>query len=876
MHDELQAHLDEKVEELVAGGVARNEAVAQARRELGNVADLEERAADVWRWPLVDDLLLDLRHAVRLLGHSPLFTCVAVLTLALGIGANTAIFSVINGVVLAPLPFSRSAELVRVYSTQDGRPFGPSPPDLRDMAAQSRTLSQLVVYDTWEKNVSGMPGAEPEPLRVGLVPAEYFGVLGMSPLRGRLFTAAEQHWGAHHVAIVTTSFWHARYGEDPAILGRSLFINDEPYKIIGVVPDVVPRWMDAQHANVPVFAPFVLAPPPDDDLWAESNRDGRGFFAIGRLRPGVTLEEARADLSVIAARLAAEHPVDRGISATVDPLVETRVGTLRPILVVLMSAVGLILLLASFNVANLMIARNSARRHELAIRTALGASRARLTRQLMTESLLLGLGGGALGLLLAALGTSLLSSLHPAAAAQLAATRIDAHVLAFTFGIAVITSILFAIAPAYSAAAEDLHAALKDGGRTDSGGRKRRSLRRILVTGEVALSLMLSVCAGLLIRSAGQLQHQELGFGADHILSARMYLPKLRYPDSDSITRFSDRLAERVRALPGVVDATVGDLLPPTYRWVSAFAVVGRPRPAEGSAPTANFGAVDAHYLSTLRIPLRRGRAFTASDTATSPRVVLINETLARRYFPDEDPVGKQIDVGTPGRLEPPVPGKPMPRLTIIGVMADTKNRGLALPPDPDLIGLYSQNPEQNYGFKRVTLHSSSPPSSLIASLRAEVRAIDNDLPLFEVRTMDEIVARESADNVFGSLLLTTFALLGISLTVVGVYGVAAYAFAQRRTEIAIRVALGARASQVVRLILGEVVVVGLVGIALGLAGSIAATRVAGSVLYGVSPRDPMTFASSAVLVAIVVLLATLLPCRSATRIGAVESLRSD
>jgi len=290
----------------------------------------------------------------------------------------------------------------------------------------------------------------------------------------------------------------------------------------------------------------------------------------------------------------------------------------------------------------------------------------------------------------------------------------------------------------------------------------------------------------------------------------------------------------------------------------------------------ANFGAVDAHYLSTLCIPLLRGRDFNASDTATSPRVVLINETLARRYFPNEDPVGKQIDVGTPGRLESPVPGQPMPRLTIIGVMADTKNRGLALPPDPDLIGLYSQNPEQNYGFKRVTLHTGLPPASLIASLRAEVRAIDNDLPLFEVRTMDEIVARESADNVFGRLLLTIFALVGISLAVVGVYGVAAYAFAQRRREIAIRVALGARASQVVRLILGEGVVVGLVGIALGLAGSIAATRVAGSVLYGVSPRDPMTFASSAVLVAIVVLLATLLPCRRATRIDAVESLRSD
>jgi putative ABC transport system permease protein len=868
---ELEAHLDEKVEALVAGGMTRPEARLRARRELGNATNIAEAAGDVWRWPIVDDFMLDLRHAARALAHAPLFTLVAVATLALGIGANTAIFSVVNAVLLQPLPFAHPEQLVRIVSTRDGATFGPSPPDLRDMARESRSFTQLVGYDNWDKNLSSDNG-DPEQIRVGLVPGEYFTVLGISPLKGRLFAAEENRWGNHHVAIIADSFWRARFAGDPAILGRSVRINEEPFTIVGVVPDVIPPWMDARHKPIRVWTPF--APWPQDP-WAEDERDGRGFATVARLKPGVSLDAARADLELVAARLAARHPVDRGVGVKIEPLVASRIGQLRPALLLLMVAVALILLIACFNVANLVLARNSSRAHELSIRAALGASRARLVRQLLTESLLLSCIGGGLGLTLAWYGCDLLAWLHPSAP-QIAAAGIDGRVLAFTVVITIVTSLVFGIAPAYSAAMMHPHAALKDGGRSDSGGPARRSLRRLLVAAEVAIALMLSIGAGLLIKSVARLQTQDLGFRTDHLLTERLYLPSTRYPDPGSRTRFCDRFAAEVRNLPGVSAATATDLTPPSYRWQFAFGVVGRPAPEPGTTAIANVGVVDEHYLTTLGIPLKRGRNFLASDTAESPRVVLINETLARRYFANEEPIGKQIDVGQPERLAPAGDGQPMPRLTIIGVIGDTKNRGLLLAADPDLIELYRQSPEQNFGFKRLIVHTTIPPAMLVPRLREVLRAIDPELPFAEVRTMDEIVLEQAADNVFSTWLLTIFALLGLSLAVVGVYGVVSYTVAQRRKEIAIRVALGAQVNDVVRLILREGMVVGGVGIALGIGGALASMQLARSLLFAVSPRDPLTFAGSAIGVAAVILAATLVPCRRALRIEPLEALKAD
>ncbi len=552
-----------------------------------------------------------------------------------------------------------------------------------------------------------------------------------------------------------------------------------------------------------------------------------------------------------------------------EPLANSRMGSLRPILLLLMGAVGLMLLIACANVANLLLARNGTRHQEFAIRTAIGAGRGRLIRQLLTETLLLSLLGGGAGIAVAWLGTGVLASIHPARISQLGEARIDAHVLAFTFAVAVLTSIAFGILPALVGTRVHPSDALKDGGRMGTGGRRRRSLRRTLVVAEVALSLMLLIGAGLVIKSLARIQAQDLGFRPDHLLTEHLFLPETRYPDPKRITQFCDRFAERIREMPGVSDATVSDIVPPSYRWKLMFTIVGRPAGSIQEVPTANFGVTDGHYVKTLGIHVRRGRDFADTDGETSPRVVLVNDTFARRYFPNDDPIGKELDLAAPDSLVPRTGAGSArtPRLTIVGVIDDTKNRGMALDPDPDIIGLYTQNPEENYGFKSVLVRTTVDPSGIVASLRRELASLDPDLPFAEVRTMDDIVSQHTADGRFNTLLLTMFAVLGVALAVVGVYGVVACSVTQGRREIATRILLGAQARGVIGLVAREGVVVGILGIVLGASGALAGAQAAASVLYGVSPRDPLTFVGSSLLLALVVLVATFVrvavPCTS-------------
>jgi len=871
LSEEVRAHIEERVGELVAGGMPRSEALTVARREFGNVTFLEEQAREVWRWPSLESVLMDVRLAARMLRKAPVFTSVAVLTLALGIGANAAIFSVLNAVLLRPLPFPDADRLVRVLSIKDGFSTGPSAPDARDLGAESHTFEKLVVYDTWRKNLSATPtSSEPEQIRVGLVPAEYFEVLGMRPIRGRLFTSEENRWGNHHVALLSTAFWQTHFGGEREILGKTVRINGEAYTIIGIVPDTVPTWMDARSEKVGVFTPFA----PDAEVWSESSRGGRGFTTIGLLKSGVTIDQATADLQAVAAGLAKRYPIDRGYGVAVEPLAQSRVGNLRPILLLLMAAVGLTLLIACSNVANLLLARYGVRQREFATRTALGAGRSRLLRQLLTESVLLSLVGGGAGVALAWLGIGILERLHPAEISQLEEARIDARVLLFTFAISGLTSIGFGVLPALAGARVGPADALKDGGRTGSGGRQRRVLRQALVVAEVAFSLMLLIGAGLVMKSLLRLRAQDLGFREDHLLTEHLFLPETRYPGPAAITRFCDRFAERVRATPGVGDATITMILPPSYRWKLTFTVVGRPASDIAEMPTANFGVTDAHYVRTLGIRLLRGRDFSEADTATGARVALVNETFARRFLPNEDPVGKQIDLAPPETLAARTAAAP--RLTIIGVIGDVKNRGLARNPDPDIIGLIRQNPEQNYGFKSVIVRTTIGPSAIVPSLRRELAALDPDLPFAEVRTMGEIVSRVTADDRFTALLLAIFAGLGVTLAVVGVYGIVAYGVAQRRREIATRIMLGAPMTSVMSLVAREGLAAGVIGITLGLAGALAAAGVAASLLYGVSPRDPLTFGGCSLVLAVVVLVATLVPCSRAATLDPFETLRSD
>jgi putative ABC transport system permease protein len=863
--EEIQTHLDERIEALVAAGLTGAEAAAQARRELGNPTTIEEQARDVWRWPVVETFLGDLRHAARTLAKAPGFTAATVLTLALGMGANAAVFSVVNAVLLRPLPFPAPQELVRVFSLRDGLTTGPSALDVRDFARESRSFEHLVAYDTWRKNLA-VPGHEPEQIRVGLVPAEYFLALGIPPLVGRLFSEEENRWGAHHVAIVSSSFRAEHFGKgDP--LGRTITLNEEPFVVVGVVPDVIPGWMDPTGSTVRVWTPFA----PSPDVWDESgrgDRSGRGFSTVGRLRPGVSLEQARADLRAVATDLARRYPVDQGVGVTVEPLLGSRVATLRPTLSLLMAAVGLILLLAGFNTTSLLIARNGTRRQELAIRTALGAGRFRLACQLVAETLLLTSLGAIAGLGLAALGTHVLAQVGPERIPQLAEARLDVRVLAFAVLTVLVTALAVGTIPALIAAPTNPGDILRAGGRAGSSGAGQRRLRQFLVTGEVSLALVLLVGAGLLVKGLVRLQERDLGFQRGNLLTEHLYLPEGRYGSPERITRFCDAYAARIRSLPGVSEASITDVIPPTYRWRMPFTVVGEDPPPPEAVPTANFGVTDTHYLRTLGLRLLRGRDFSESDVATSPRVVLVNETFARRFFPGTDPIGRRLEVD-----ENQLVAGARPVLTVIGVLGDTPNRGVNEDPDPDMIGLFRQNPEQNFGFKSVVLRTTVTPGRVIPELRSALRALDPDLPFAEVRTMEEIVAREATEGRFASWLFGAFAVLGLALAIVGVYGLVSYLVTQRDREIAIRFALGARRMDVVQLVAREGLQVGLLGIALGLLGAFASARLASSLLYGLSPRDPLTFGASAGSLAVILALAVLLPCRRAIRIEAQAAL---
>lgn len=866
--EELQAHLEERIDELVAGGMSREAAAALARREFGNLTAIEERAREVWRIPVIETFLADVRRAIRMLLKAPVFSLVAILTLALGIGANAAVFSVLNAVLLRPLPFHAPEQLVRVFSIRDGLTTGLSPLDLRDFQRESRSFEFLVVYDTWRKNLV-VPGREAEQIRVGLVPAEYFEALGIRPLLGRLFAEEENRWGAHHVAIVSSSFRAEHLGRGEP-LGRTLRINDEPYVVVGVVPDAIPGWMDPTGQRVRVWTPFAPAP----DVWDESgrgDRSGRGFATVGRLRPGVSIQQASAELQAIARDLARRYPADEGVGVTIEPLLGSRVGTLRPTLALLMAAVALILLLAGFNVASLLIARNGTRRQEFAIRTALGAGRGRLASQLLSETLVLSCLGAVAGLGLAGLGTRVLAGVGPERIPQLAEAGLDARVLLFTLSVTLVTTLFFGTVPALLGAPSNPADVLRGGaGRGGGGGTDQRTLRQVLVTGEVSLSLVLLVGAGLLVNGLLRLQGQDMGFRRDHLLTEHLFLPDVRYGHPGRITRFCEQYASRIREISGVSEASITDIVPPTYRWRVPFTVVGHEPPARDAVPTANFGVTDEHYLRTLGLRLLRGRDFLTSDTASSPRVVLVNETFARRYFPGTDPVGRQLEIG-----EPPTGSTPVERpvATIVGLVGDTANRGVAVASDPDLIGLYRQNPEQNFGFKSVVLRTTVPPAQVVPALRRTLRALDPALPFAEVRTMEEIVAREASEGRFAAWLFGAFAALGLVLALVGVYGLVTFLVTQRDREFAIRFALGARTLDVVGLIGREGLKVGLTGIVLGLGVGLAGAQLASGLLYGLSPRDPLTFAASTGALVVALGLAILLPCRRVAQIEAHAAL---
>jgi putative ABC transport system permease protein len=879
---ELESHLDLEAEEQLEFGLSRQEARYVAQRAFGNTTLVREDLHAIWHTLWLERLASHIKYAVRSLLKNPGFTAIAVLTLALGIGANTAIFSAIDALMLLPLPFSSPDQLVRIYSTKNGTRIGglasaggPSPMDARDFAQLNHSFQKMVTYDTWRKNVSfDSSSGEPEQMRVGLVPAAYFEVLDVHPVMGRLFTEEENQEGKNYVAAISTRLWKDRYAGNSAILGHKIRINDEPYTIVAIMPDAIPEWMEPWRPGlVEVWTPFAFS-----DVWSEGSRATRGYCALARLKPGVSLEQGQADLSTIAAGLAAAHPVDQGIGVRVARVSDTRVGELRPMVFLLMGAVSLILLIACGNLAILLLARNSARQRELAVRAALGAGRGGLVRQLLAETLLLSLIGGAVGLALAQMGLAFVTRTHPESLSQLTSMGIDWRVLAFTLFVSLATSLFFGLAPALTGTRLNLVDSLKQGGRSATSGRAVQRLRNILVVTEMAMSLMLLVGATLMVRSIIGLQHQRLGIRQDHLLKGHIYVPGIRYPNPDAITRFCDQFAARLRAVPGVIDSTITTVYPPNGGWTQMLGIPGHPVTRIQDIPSAQFGVADSHFLRTLGIPLIHGRDFAESDGVATPPVALISEGFKRRYFPTEDPTGRQIHIGPPPFLQI-APGANITDsadVTIIGVIGDFKNVGLALPPEPQITVLYSQHPLVNYGFKDVVIRTAAEPRLQLPEIRRQLHELDPDMPFAEVQTMDEIVEAQTGGQLFTTILLASFAAAGLALAVVGIYGVVSFLVAQRKQELAVRIALGASRAHILWLVLKQGLEMATFGAVIGLLGAWATQKLTSGLLFGVSPVDPVTFAGAAFSLLAAAAIASAIPGTRVLRIDPARTLHED
>jgi putative ABC transport system permease protein len=873
LDDELRTHLELATREYKSHGLSDHDANAAALRAFGGVTQTRE----AWRiqrsMPFIESLSRDFRFALRQLAKSPAFTFTAVLTLALGIGANASVFSVLSALLLRPLPFAHPDRLVRVYSLIHNEPVGPSPVDARDFAQQNRTFEHLAVFDQWRKNVVTATGGNPENVNIGLGSLDLFESLGIHPIMGRLFTADEGLPGRNHVALITEAFWESHYGRDPAILGRSIVINAEPYSIIGIIPHALPGWLRGINASLEVWEPFLPVP----GIWDDYERAERGFTAVGLLREGVSIRQAQDDLTTVAAHLAAAYPIDRGIGVSVQPLIDARAAELKPQLYLLMGAVILILLITCSNLAALLLARNITRKREFATRAALGAGRLTLVRQILVETLLVALLGGACGVAVAWSIDALIRMRHPASIPQLASIGLDGRVLLFTLSIALATSLVFGMAPAVLNTQINFAEVLRKGARGASAP-LQHAFRKGLVIGQIAVTLVLTVSAALFVQTILHLRNQGFGFRADHLLKGHFFLPATQYPTSDAITRFCDGFAERLRAWPGVHDVSITTIYPPYERWDMMFTIEGRPISRADEIPSTFFGVTDSNYLRTVGIRLVEGRDFSSADRVNTPVVTIVNQTFARRFLPDRDPLGVRINLGSPPNIAVKdrwLGGEDVPA-TIIGVMADVKDNGLAVPVEPQMITLFRQMPLVNYGFKDFIVRSEVAPEALKRLVLRELHTIDPLLPLSEVSTMDEHIEALTADKQFTSFILTCFAALGLILANIGIYGVVSYLVAQRNRELAIRLALGAHRTNLLHLVLRQGIALAAAGVVTGLVGSALAGLALSSLLYGISAFDSVTLSSVSLFLIAVAVAASAIPARRAASTDPVQALRTE
>ncbi|HEV2885148.1 MAG TPA: ABC transporter permease [Pyrinomonadaceae bacterium] len=793
----------------------------------------------------------DLLFGVRMLTKKPVFSIIAVVTLALGIGANTAIFSVVNAVLLRPLPYHNGDRLVTVSTTStSGDRDGMSIPEAQDFQARMQSLEDFTAFQSQSVNVTG--GERPDRVRGGFVFANFFDVFNLKPIVGRTFIAGEDRLGAPKFAVVNEKMWRERLNSDPNIDAKKLILNGDPYNVIGVVPESFKNPVD-----------------PDVEVWMSASnfpgnqgqREARFLFGMGHLKPGVSVQQGQAEVGTVAAQLAQVYPKENaGRGARVEYLRDLFTGEVRPMLWLLFAAVGVILLIACANLANLLLARGLARQKEIAVRSALGASRWRLVRQLLTETTLIGLLGGLGGLLLAHWGLYALLKL-PQNFVNTKEATLDTRVLLFTLAVSVITGWLFGLIPALQLARPQLQSFLKEGGRGTSEGSRWSRVRSGFVVAQVALSLILLVGAGLLLRSFDKLLQVNPGFKTEQLLSLEYRLPRNKYREPATQWNFHQQVVERLQEIPGVQSASLVRGLPFSGNGgTTSIVLPDREPPTKGTEPEVLVNTAMPNYFETIGIPLIQGRSFSSQDQASTTPVVVINQLMARRFWPNQDPIGKQIKFVEDDSMA-----------TVIGVVGDAKQYWLEEEQRPQVYGTFSQGPGL---FATVVVRTTVEPLSLTQPVQQAIWKVDPDQPMWKIRTVEFLVDRSTADRRFLMALMGIFATLALVLTIIGLYGVINYLVKQRTQEIGIRMALGAQMRDIMTMVLKQGMVLVLTGVALGLAASWLLTRLMSRLLYQVSATDPLTFTAISLLLITIALLACYLPARRATKVDPLVALR--
>ena len=858
---EMRSHLELQVEANVRAGMSPDEARVQALRSFGNVNKAVDAAYDVKGGGWLESLTQDIRYGVRMLAKHKAFTAVAVLTLALGIGANTAIFSVVNELLLRPLPYRDAERIVMLWEvTPQGRHQNTtSRANFRAWRAQNTSYENVAAFTDQRFNLTG--DGEPEELSVQMATPELFKVLGVDPLLGRTFLPDDD--GKPPVAVLSYGLWQRRFGGQGSVIGQPITLSGIKFTVIGVMPanfqfHIKQRSGTGRAAELWTILPMTVG--------AGANERGRFLSVVGKLKDSVTVDHAGAELRTIEARLSDEVPqFNKNYSAEVLPLREQFFGNVRRPLWLLLGAVGFVLLIACANVANLLLSLATSREKEIAVRAALGARRTRIVRQLLTESLLLALLGSVLGLGFAWLGIKALMLISPKDLVSFQSVSMNMTVLLWTLGVSILTGIIFGLAPALHISRLNLNDSLKDGGKSESGQASgSRRLRSALVVSEIALAVVLLASAGLLIRSFIRLQQVDRGFNTDNILTMVIRLPDAKYPQDAQVVAFFNQALEKVRQLPTVRSVGMVNHLP-LYGGLGSntgFKILGRPAPPPGQGPSTDVRVVDSDYFETMGVPLLRGRNFTADELREPRQKILINEVLARTYFASEDPIGQRLDVGM---FEKPTPAE------IIGVVGNVRYDSLV---DESPPAVYFPHPDLAYSFMTLVVRTDGEPAAIAPAIQREIRTLDPNQPVSDVRTMNQVMSEWVSRSRFNTLLLGLFAGLATLLSAVGIFGVMNYSVALRTRELGLRLAVGAQPRQVLLLVLKQGLLMTIVGVVMGLAAAFALTRLLSGLLFGVAAVDVTTFATISLLLIVVSLLACYLPARRAMRIDPLEALR--